>query len=292
MKRFFCFLLTLSFPFAYEAPVRNPSVVSFLGDSRGDHFHNGVDYRGENIAAYPIADMKALYAYHEEDDPTRASMGYGNFVVLEDEKKIRAHYVHLSKIFLSAEKTKVNNADLIGLTGNSGHSYGGHLHLTLFDLKNKSFISALSLMEQNKIDDKPPIVASLFTILNNKVYSFKEKKGVLRRVGAMDLFAIISDPFYIVIDGKKYLREGGVKQIDFFVDSVLKKHYDFSLLMENKEKKEIALSTGETFSEVYGKKRNYKLGSFTPSKSEHLFRLHVKDWAGNETNKEYLMSFQ
>lgn len=52
---------------------------------------------------------------------------YGNYVLIEHQSNVRTRYAHLSSVYVSVGQT-VSTADVIGYMGNTGTSYGAHLH--------------------------------------------------------------------------------------------------------------------------------------------------------------------
>lgn len=56
--------------------------------------------------------------------------GYGNCVIVRHKNGLETVYAHLSKIMVESGQT-VNSGDILGLGGNTGHSYGSHLHFEI-----------------------------------------------------------------------------------------------------------------------------------------------------------------
>ena len=54
--------------------------------------------------------------------------GYGNYVVIENEKGVQAKYAHCDSVSVSSGQT-VKEGDVIATVGNTGNSTGPHLHL-------------------------------------------------------------------------------------------------------------------------------------------------------------------
>jgi murein DD-endopeptidase MepM/ murein hydrolase activator NlpD len=54
--------------------------------------------------------------------------GYGNAIILDHGDGIETVYGHSSKLLVKVGQ-KVNAGDVIGLCGNTGHSFGSHVHL-------------------------------------------------------------------------------------------------------------------------------------------------------------------
>ncbi|MEO8760700.1 MAG: M23 family metallopeptidase, partial [Bacteroidia bacterium] len=56
--------------------------------------------------------------------------GYGNVVIIRHNNGLETVYAHLSKILVQPEEAIVSGMQ-IGLGGNTGHSYGSHLHFEI-----------------------------------------------------------------------------------------------------------------------------------------------------------------
>lgn len=95
-------------------------VTSHYGYRRGRR-HNGTDIdlnTGDTVRA--AWSGKIRYAKYNES-------GFGNLVVIRHPNGLETFYAHLSK-HLVAPNQEVVAGEPIGLGGNTGHSYGSHLH--------------------------------------------------------------------------------------------------------------------------------------------------------------------
>ncbi|MDQ1686972.1 MAG: hypothetical protein QOC82_3709 [Frankiaceae bacterium] len=103
-------------------PVNGPITGAF-GEQRPGHIHAGVD-----IAA-PIGTP-----IHAADDGrvvlmqgVGASGGYGNYTCVQHSASLSTCYAHQSQ-FGTSVGAAVNKGQVIGLVGNTGNSFGAHLH--------------------------------------------------------------------------------------------------------------------------------------------------------------------
>lgn len=115
------------------------------GYRRSDDFpdkfmHAAIDVAGAGISsvyARPVHEGTILRAWNDE-------RGFGNYVVLETnqldpantqygtQRKIRVGYAHLQDLSYVYEGKAVGVGNNIGKVGNSGESYGYHMHFMVF----------------------------------------------------------------------------------------------------------------------------------------------------------------
>ncbi len=83
-------------------------------------WHNGLDLRAKNEPAYAMMDGVVDKAGYDNRSGNYVILKHGNFHV---------SYCHLSSIVVDKGE-HVFPGTIVGVTGNSGHSTGSHLHLT------------------------------------------------------------------------------------------------------------------------------------------------------------------
>ena len=125
---------------------------SNFGEFRPTGFHLGLDIKTKGTVGHPVY---AVYNGYISRIVTNYS-GFGRALYLTLEDGQTAVYAHLSKfnsqleellkleqeknqsyitnIFLSPEKFEFEEGDIIGYSGNTGFSFGPHLH---FEIRNK-----------------------------------------------------------------------------------------------------------------------------------------------------------
>ncbi len=93
------------------------------------NFHRGIDIGArEGTPVLAAADGSVISI--REDSRNCPSCGYGNMVLLQHNNGHRTLYGHLSKIGTSMGQ-KLSAGEALGLVGNTGHSYGAHLHFEI-----------------------------------------------------------------------------------------------------------------------------------------------------------------
>ncbi len=106
----------------------NGPIVGQYGEQRSTHVHNGIDIAvpvGTPIKA--VADGTVYYA--GANDPK----GYGQYVIITHKingKIVTSEYGHLSSWNVHAGE-RIKQGQIIAKSGNTGHSQGPHLHITI-----------------------------------------------------------------------------------------------------------------------------------------------------------------
>jgi murein DD-endopeptidase MepM/ murein hydrolase activator NlpD len=105
--------------FKFSMPV--PGVKTSPFGPRWGRNHNGVDLNlnvGDTVVSAWAG--KVRYAKFNEG-------GFGNLVIVRHYNGLETYYAHLSKLLVQPND-EVKAGDVLGLGGNTGHSFGPHLH--------------------------------------------------------------------------------------------------------------------------------------------------------------------
>lgn len=87
-------------------------------------WHPGVDIAtGFGMPIHPIAKGQVV-------EVTTGFWGFGHYVIVEHEQKIRSTYAHMGRIFVH-EGDIVSTMSTLGLVGMTGHTSGPHTHLEI-----------------------------------------------------------------------------------------------------------------------------------------------------------------
>lgn len=106
---------------SFQWPVSNPQVTSSYGPRWGTT-HKGTDMVSSNKTIMAADSGTVTFAGWKN--------GYGNAIIIDHKNGYETLYGHLSEISVSTGE-KVEKGDAIGIMGNTGDSYGVHLHFEI-----------------------------------------------------------------------------------------------------------------------------------------------------------------
>ena len=294
MTLFICLLIVfypLQHVFSWKAdrhPVDQIQIIRSFGETKSKDFNTTVEYAG-NQMVYAIGDGEVIYQENREDNPLRSDMGRGKFVVIDHADNIRSYYLNLKESSVSAKSDKVTKATVIGESSFQSAVDKFTVQLMVEDVLQKKIVNPLNVLPAIS-DKKIPKVQSVFVVINDNVYSFKNSKPLLRYRGEIKLYGIAKDN--IIVQGEKggVLWPRGVKRVSFYIDDAIWRDYDFNYLLIKKDG--LKLFPEHSHDEIYGIPFNFKFGIFVPTRSAHTFELVAEDFAGNRSSKKYRVSFR
>ncbi|WP_432831787.1 M23 family metallopeptidase [Dactylosporangium sp. CA-092794] len=128
-------------PDVWVLPLRNYTLTSFFGERWG-RLHPGVDLGAAQGTPFTaVAAGKVILC--------RWNGGYGNNVMIDHGDGIVTVYGHASKL-LCEEGQTVQAGDRLALVGNTGHSFGSHLHFEV--RRDDKPIEPLAFMREHGVD--------------------------------------------------------------------------------------------------------------------------------------------
>lgn len=91
--------------------------------------HGGIDVVGDDCkTVYAVTKGKVDSIQYWDGKTKTGSQSYGNLVRILGSDGIYVYYAHLEQIRVEKGQT-INCGDVIGIMGNTGNSYGAHLHI-------------------------------------------------------------------------------------------------------------------------------------------------------------------
>lgn len=253
-------------------------ITSTFGESRKDHFHNGLDISSVFQQVKPMADGYILYSRYAEDDPFEDERGSGNIVWVAHSGSYISGYYHLAGSRNEVVRTnkRVTTKDTIGITGNTGHSSGGHLHFVLGKDFGKTLLDPLSYLPQVE-DSIPPQVSNLFIHVGENFTNLNDGDNI-NVSKAFPLTVSVIDA------GIKNSQRRGIKEITFIFNGEKWKQGNFEELRFENGK--WLTKNGLSFEELFFKDR-YFIGDMNLKAGENTIKVKAKDFANLETERSF-----
>ena len=179
----FILAINISYLFSQEVdfhpPIETPFNLSGTFGEFRSNFHTGIDFKGgKGKEIYSIEDG---YISRIETN----IYGYGKVVYINHYNGYTSVYAHLNsfnanlnnyikgeqyksksysiKRFPKVDEFKVTKGELIGYSGNTGRSFGAHLHFEIRDTNTQDALNPLSF-NYEYIDNERPIIKGLYVI--------------------------------------------------------------------------------------------------------------------------------
>lgn len=188
MRRYIiAFLLACSMLHAQEAkPVKFVSPFDFplylsanFGELRTNHFHGGLDFKTQSVTNKPVRSIADGYVSRITVSPG----GYGNALYITHPNGYLSVYGHLNSfspviaryveqyqyeketftVDITPDSTRfpVKQGEVIALSGNTGFSFGPHLHMEIRDAATNEPIDPLPYYRSQIRDTRPPVARSI-----------------------------------------------------------------------------------------------------------------------------------
>jgi len=183
---FIGFLLTLNIAnaqkFEPSAPLDIPLILSgTFAELRGNHFHGGIDIKTQGRSGLKVSAVADGYVSRISVSP----YGYGNALYLRHPEGYTTVYGHLNafypeleqwieeqlrdrsknngNLYPNANQFPVSRGQLVAFSGNTGGSFGPHLHFEIRDTKTEEPLNPLEFGIQVKDTRKPDLRGLMWT---------------------------------------------------------------------------------------------------------------------------------
>lgn len=270
-------LLTLAFVnLSFNWPLKKPSITSTFGESRWDHFHDGIDLVSYNTKVYPVESGRLIFQWNRNLFPVENYPGAGNYKVLKHDGEIYSIYMHLDDILVPG--TMVTPGLPIGLFDHSGHSLSSHLHFTIIEMRNECSINPLLKLPPVP-DKKKPVIGELFLEINDRLVRLRNRSKI-RLTRHYPFFVNIHDS----IKGRERLgiyRLTAVHNGKKLLDIIFKRidHSSGRLKM-----------AGRGYDNLYNGKGYYKIEGPKYIQGRNEILITALDYNGNRAEKKFVLN--
>jgi hypothetical protein len=262
------------FNLSFIWPVKEPVITSSFGESRGDHFHDGIDFVSSSKIIHPVEKGKLVFLWDKSLFPTEQYPGGGNYRIIDHEKYFSI-YMHLEDN--PGFKYNYNENDELGLIGSTGHSTASHLHLSLLKKDSHESVNPLILFPAYK-DTKSPVINDIYVRIENTYYRIRNNESI-RLTKHYPLLLDISDN---IADGNSHTRMGIYElSVEFNGKPVLNSTFS-GILSDNNG----LTVKGRLFQELFDEKGFYKVPGINYIEGTNTVKIIAADYSGNRTTSQ------
>jgi len=265
-------------------PVLHPIVLSgSFGEIRPSHFHMGIDIKSSRkYMEDPVVSVADGYISRIKISPG----GYGRSIYIDHPNLgITTLYAHLD-IFDASIESWINQVqrermsymidtlltesvfplkqgDKIGVLGNTGHSFGPHLHFEIRESKTETPINPF-LVGLKSSDVRPPKILSIAVHgLDSAYFKIHEQRLALKSLTSISqtepvIFHVPANQAGVALHGFDQMdgaeNKNGIYAIRMYVDDTLKYYYTMDRLDFNESRQvsgfvdyEVHSAKGESF---------------------------------------------
>ena len=239
--------IVLSQDIDFHTPIDSPFDLSGTFGEYRSRFHTGIDFKSRGVLNQKIFSIEEGYISRIEVN----NYGYGKVIYIDHPNGYTSVYAHLNnfnteidtyiksehyklksstlKKFPKKDELKVKKGELIGYSGNTGGSFGPHLHFEIRDTDTQDALNPL-IFNYEYLDTERPIIRGLYLIdeENTLVSSLPVKKEI-RKLN--DSTYTTDDIEYSKKTGlgidiydiqyKGLFNQNGVYKVDLLIDSIL-----------------------------------------------------------------------
>ena len=309
----------------FHSPIDAPFDLSGTFGEFRSRFHTGIDFKSRGVQGQKIFSIEDGFVSRIEVN----NYGYGKVLYIDHPNGYTSVYAHLRnfspelnkyikselyksqtnsiKKFPKKNELTVNKGSVIGYSGNTGRSFGPHLHFEVRETKNQNALNPL-VFNYKYIDKERPIIRGLYII--------NEDKSLVRKLPARKKISKLNDSTYISdlveyngkigvgldiydIQYKNLYNQNGIYKIELFIDSILsysykmdkikfsenhykKIMYDYLSLVE-RNKKVIKIYTPPNSNLSFLKNNSFNGIINSDTYKDNSVTIKISDWNNNSS---------
>ena len=309
----------------FHSPIDAPFDLSGTFGEFRSRFHTGIDFKSRGVQGQKIFSIEDGFVSRIEVN----NYGYGKVLYIDHPNGYTSVYAHLRnfspelnkyikselykshsnsiKKFPKKNELVISKGSVIGYSGNTGRSFGPHLHFEIRETKNQNALNPL-MFNYKYIDKQRPVVRGLYLISENK--SLVRKLPIRKKISKLNDSTYISD---IVeyngkigvgldiydIQYKNLYNQNGIYKIELFIDSILsysykmdkikfsenhykKIMYDYLSLVE-RNKKVIKIYTPPNSNLSFLKNNSFNGIINSDTYKDNSVTIKISDWNNNSS---------
>ena len=313
----------------FHTPIDAPFDLSGTFGEFRSRFHTGIDFKSRGVQGQKIFSIEDGYVSRIEVN----NYGYGKVIYIDHLNGFTSVYAHLKnfnseldeyikselykskrnsiKKFPKTNQLRINKGEVIGYSGNTGRSFGPHLHFEIRDTKSQDAINPLMFNYSYK-DDERPIIRGLYIINENN--SLVRNSPIRKKVKKINDSTYTVDDFeyngkigigldIYDIQYKNLYNQNGVYKVELFIDSILKYSYKMDkikfsenhykkimydyLSLARKNRKVLKIYTPRNSDLSFLKNNKFNGIINSDSIRDNSLLVRVSDWNGNSSSIKF-----
>ena len=313
----------------FHTPIDAPFDLSGTFGEFRSRFHTGIDFKSRGVQGQKIFSIEDGYVSRIEVN----NYGYGKVIYIDHLNGFTSVYAHLKnfspeldeyvkselykskrnsiKKFPKKNQLRINKGEVIGYSGNTGRSFGPHLHFEIRDTKSQDAINPLMFNYTYK-DDERPIIRGLYIINENN--SLVRNSPIRKKVKKINDSTYTVDDFeyngkigigldIYDIQYKNLYNQNGVYKVELFIDSILKYSYKMDkikfsenhykkimydyLSLARKNRKVLKIYTPRNSDLSFLKNNKFNGIINSDSIRDNSLLVRVSDWNGNSSSIKF-----
>ena len=309
----------------FHSPIDAPFDLSGTFGEFRSRFHTGIDFKSRGVQGQKIFSIEEGFVSRIEVN----NYGYGKVIYIDHPNGYTSVYAHLRnfspelnkyikselyksqtnsiKKFQKKNELTVNKGSVIGYSGNTGRSFGPHLHFEVRETKNQNALNPL-MFNYKYIDKERPIIRGLYIINEDK--SLVRKLPARKKISKLNDYTYISDLVEYTgkigvgldiydIQYKNLYNQKWIYKIELFIDSILsysykmdkikfsenhykKIMYDYLSLVE-KNKKVLKIYTPRNSNLSFLKNNSFNGIINSDTYKDNSVTIKISDWNKNSS---------
>jgi len=309
----------------FHSPIDAPFDLSGTFGEFRSRFHTGIDFKSRGVQGQRVFSIEDGFVSRIEVN----NYGYGKVIYIDHSNGYTSVYAHLRNFspelnnYIKSELYKsqknsikkfpkknefiISKGSLIGYSGNTGRSFGPHLHFEIRETKNQDAINPL-MFNYKYVDQERPIIRGLYII--NEDNSLVKKLPVRKKISKLNDSTYISDIIgyngkigigldIYDIQYKNLYNQNGIYKVELFIDSILsysyqmnkikfsenhfkKIMYDYQSLIE-RNKKVLKIYTPRNSNLSFLKKNSFNGIINSDNYKDNSVIIKISDWNQNSS---------
>tara|TARA_B100001059_G_scaffold28566_1_gene23147 strand:+ start:649 stop:2316 length:1668 start_codon:yes stop_codon:yes gene_type:complete len=309
----------------FHTPIDAPFDLSGTFGEFRSRFHTGIDFKSRGVQGQKIFSIEDGFVSRIEVN----TYGYGKVIYIDHPNGYTSVYAHLRNFspelnsYIKSELYKsqknsikkfpkknefiISKGSLIGYSGNTGRSFGPHLHFEIRETKNQDAINPL-IFNYKYIDQERPIIRGLYII--NEENSLVKKLPMRKKISKLNDSTYISEIIeyngkiglgldIYDIQYKNLYNQNGIYKVELFIDSILsysyqmdkikfsenhfkKIMYDYQSLIE-RNKKVLKIYTPRNSNLSFLKKNSFDGIINSEDFKDSSITIKISDWNKNSS---------